>query len=208
MICRAGTAVAPFKLLRQKLFRPKKGGLVMKRKKQILTAALLAASVALGAQSISAQTAPGGSTGPTNPTDPIVPQPRQNLPRETQPSIPGQPAPGIPQTSPMPGQPGTIPERIEPPRTGDQNMTVTSSDIKKAQDALRARGLNPGTDGTLDAKTQQALRDFQKSNNLTPTGVLDEKTKEKLGVAKNTLPDIPERASTANRPGSSLPLTK
>src|SRR5262245_40764972 len=183
----------------------------MKRKNQILIAALLAASVGVGAQSIWAQSVPGGSTGPTNPTDPIVPQPRQNMPRESQPTIPGQPAPGIPQTNPMPGQPGTIPERIEPPRAGDQNMTVTSSDIKKAQEALRARGLNPGTDGTLDTKTQQALRDFQKSNNLPATGGLDEKTQEKLGLAKNKLPDIPERASSKSGnpvPQSGKPLPR
>jgi peptidoglycan hydrolase-like protein with peptidoglycan-binding domain len=61
-------------------------------------------------------------------------------------------------------------------------MAVTSEDIKKAQEALKAKGLEPGTDGKMDAKTQQALRDFQKANDLTVTGVLDEKTAAKLGV--------------------------
>lgn len=152
----------------------------MKSKGQVFTALLFSAGLGLGAQSISAQsTAPGGgTTGPNNPTQP-------NFPRETQPTIPGQPAPGIPQTDPIPGQPGTIPERIEPPRPSDRNMTVTSGDIKKAQEALQAKGLSPGTDGKLDAKTQQALRDFQKANNLPATGVLDEKTAEKLGVNKS-----------------------
>jgi peptidoglycan hydrolase-like protein with peptidoglycan-binding domain len=68
------------------------------------------------------------------------------------------------------------------PRSGDQSMAVTSADIKKAQEALKAKGLEPGTDGKMDAKTQQALRDFQKANDLTVTGVLDEKTAAKLGV--------------------------
>ncbi|HEY2971500.1 MAG TPA: peptidoglycan-binding domain-containing protein [Pyrinomonadaceae bacterium] len=179
----------------------------MKRKRQILTAALLSASVGLGAQSVLAQTAPGsGPVGPTNPTGPVVPQPEPNLPRETQPTIPGQPAPGIPQPDRMPGQPGTIPERVQRPSTGERNMVVTPDDIKKAQDALKAKGLNPGTDGRMDAKTQQALREFQKSNNLPATGVLDDKTAEKLGVSKSKNPDfIPERGSSSNRPDSSLP---
>jgi hypothetical protein len=177
----------------------------MKRKRQILTVALLSASVGLGAQSILAQTAPGGgSTRPTDPTGPVVPQPGPSLPRETQPTIPGQPAPGIPQPDRMPGQPGTIPERVQRPSTGDQNMKVSSDDIKKAQDALKAKGLNPGTDGRMDAKTQQALRDFQKSSNLPATGVLDDRTAEKLGV-KNDINSTPERGRSSTRPENSIP---
>jgi hypothetical protein len=178
----------------------------MKGKRQILTAALLSASVGLGAQSIFAQsTVPGG--GSMGPKDQVQPGP--NVPRETQPTIPGQPAPGIPQTSPMPGQPGTIPERAQRPSTGDQNMAVSSDDIKKAQDALKAKGLTPGSDGKMDAKTQQALRDFQKANKLPVTGVLDEKTAEKLGVNKSSSSDvrsIPERGTSgkSSKPGSSV----
>jgi peptidoglycan hydrolase-like protein with peptidoglycan-binding domain len=153
----------------------------MKRKKQILSAVILSGSVGLGANSLFAQGAPGsGQPGPT-------PQPRQ-----TQPTIPGQPAPGLPQTEPMPGQPGTIPERVERPSAGDKGMVVSSDDIKKAKEALKAKGLNPGPiDGTLDTKTQQALRDFQKANKLPVTGVLDAQTAEKLGVStgKGSMPE-------------------
>ena len=162
----------------------------MKRKKQILTAVILSGSVGLGANSLFAQGAPGsGQPGPT-------PQPRQ-----TQPTIPGQPSPGLPQTEPMPGQPGTIPERVERPSAGDKGMVVSSDDIKKAKEALKAKGLNPGPiDGTLDSKTQQALRDFQKANKLPVTGVLDAQTAEKLGVTMEK-GSIPGRAPG----GSSLP---
>src|SRR5215475_2742098 len=162
----------------------------MKRKKQILTAVILSGSVGLGASSLFAQGAPGSGPGPTGPQ-----------PRPTQPTIPGQPAPGLPQTEPMPGKPGTIPERVERPSAGDQGMVVSSDDIKKAKEALKAKGLNPGPiDGTLDSKTQQALRDFQKANKLPVTGVLDAQTAEKLGVTKEKS-SIPGRA-----PGeSSLP---
>ncbi len=162
----------------------------MKRKKQILTAVILSGSVGLVANSLFAQGAPGsGQPGPTGPQ-----------PRQTQPTIPGQPAPGLPQTEPMPGKPGTIPERVEGPSAGDKGMVVSSDDIKKAKEALKAKGLNPGPiDGTLDSKTQQALRDFQKANKLPVTGVLDAQTAEKLGVSTGK-GSIPERA-----PGSSLP---
>ena len=149
----------------------------MKRRRKVLTAALLSASVGLGAQSIFAQNAPSGSpSAPGNPGQ-TIPQPG---PR-TQPTIPGQPAPGLPQTDPIPGQPGTIPERVQQPRSGD-NMVVSADHIKKAQEALKSKGLNPGSDGKMDEKTQQALRDFQKVNNLPATGVLDEQTAAKLGV--------------------------
>jgi hypothetical protein len=145
----------------------------MKRKKQILTAVILSGSVGLGAQSILAQGAPGGE------------RPGPSTPRQTQPTIPGQTAPGVPgQTDPMPGQPGTVPERVQRPGAGDQGMAgVTADDIKKAKEALKAKGLNPGPiDGVLDGKTQQALRDFQKANKLAVTGDLDQQTAEKLGV--------------------------
>ena len=76
-----------------------------------------------------------------------------------------------------------MPERAQQPRTSDSdNMVVSADHIKKAQDALKAKGLNPGTDGKLDDKTQQALRDFQKVNNLPATGVLDAQTAAKLGI--------------------------
>ena len=163
----------------------------MKRKKQILSAVILSGSVGLGVNSLFAQGAPGsGQPGPSS------------QPRQTQPTIPGQPGgPGLPQTEPMPGQPGTIPERVERPSAGDKGMVVSSDDIKKAKEALKAKGLNPGPiDGTLDSKTQQALRDFQKANKLPVTGVLDAQTAEKLGVTTEK-GAIPGRAPG----GSSLP---
>lgn len=163
----------------------------MKRKKHILTAVVLSGSVGLGAQSIFAQSgpgggAPGGPSGPSVPgqSGPTVPQPGPGSPRQTQPTIPGEPTPGVPrQTDPMPGQPGTIPERVERPSAGTQQGTASADDIKKAKEALKAKGHNPGDiDGKMDAKTQQALRDFQKANQLPVTGVLDQQTAQKLGV--------------------------
>lgn len=191
----------------------------MKRKREILAAVILSGTVGLGAQSLFAQTAPGGApSGPVTPgkTGPTVPQPGPTMPPQTQPTIPAQPAPGRPQTeaipgqtAPLPGQPGTIPEIVEQPgMTKPSGMAGASSEnIKKAQEALTARGLNPGsTSGTMDAKTQQALRDFQQANKLPVTGVLDQKTAQQLGInlqgEKRSLPQSPP-AGTTPQPGQS-----
>ena len=180
----------------------------MRRKKQILTAVVLSGSVGLASQSILAQGGPGGSTAPGGSpsapgrTGPTVPQPGPSVPQQTQPSTPGKTSPDIPgQSEPIPGQRGTIPEQVQRPSAGTQEL-ATSDDVKKAKEALRAKGLNPGTiDGNMDAKTQQALRDFQQANKIPVTGVLDQQTADKLGI---TLGE--EKGSGSQRgPGSSMP---
>jgi len=183
----------------------------MKRRKEILTAVLLSGSVGLGAQSLFAQGVPGGRpSGPSSPgqtTGPTVPQPQPGMPREMQPTIPGQPAPGLPQTAPIPGQPGTIPEQIQPPEAArSRGMVISSDDIRRAQQAL---GMNPAeVSGTMDAKTQQTLRDFQRTNNLPATGVLDEKTAKNLGITLNgdgAFTPSQRQDSTMPRSNSSTP---
>jgi peptidoglycan hydrolase-like protein with peptidoglycan-binding domain len=80
---------------------------------------------------------------------------------------------------------------------------VSSDEIKRAQQALKARGLNPGIDGKMDAKTQQALRDFQKANKLPVTGILDQRTAEKLGVSLNGQDrSLPRRGHESTLPKS------
>jgi len=148
----------------------------MKRKRHILTAVFVAGGVSVaGANGLFAQGLPG----------PAVPKPVPEIPQQTQPTIPGQPAPGLPPTEPLPGQRGTIPERMQPPDAGSsqREMVISSEDIRKAQEALKAKGKDPGAvSGRMHAKTQEALREFQKENNLPATGVLDKKTADKLGV--------------------------
>lgn len=179
--------------------------------KQAMAALVISASLGWGTQAVLGQVAPGGApSGPTPPggMGPGAPQPDPNFPRPMQPTIPGQPAPGLPgQTQPIPGQPGTIPERIQPPDAGsqrDRSANVSPDDVRKAQQALRANGHNPGTaSGVMDSQTQQALRDFQKANNLPVTGVLDQQTAQKLGVTGGsgsmTRPDQPKSLPPSNR---------
>ena len=83
----------------------------------------------------------------------------------------------------------TIPQKVQSPMEQHQEggmggmASMSTDDIKKAKEALKAKGLNPGPiDGTLDSKTQQALREFQQANKLPVTGTLDPQTAEKLGV--------------------------
>jgi putative peptidoglycan binding protein len=66
-------------------------------------------------------------------------------------------------------------------RSGSQRMSKDK--VKEVQAALKSKGMDPGPeDGVLGQKTQGALREFQKSNNLPATGRIDEKTADALGV--------------------------
>lgn len=57
------------------------------------------------------------------------------------------------------------------------------ANVRQVQEALKAQGHDPGPiDGMMGPQTQQALRDYQRSQNLTETGRLDQQTAEKLGV--------------------------
>jgi peptidoglycan hydrolase-like protein with peptidoglycan-binding domain len=75
---------------------------------------------------------------------------------------------------------------MQSPAQSDRSTSssrVSSDDIKNAKEALKAKGIDPGPiNGTMDSKTQQALRQFQQANNLPVTGTLDQATATKLGV--------------------------
>jgi peptidoglycan hydrolase-like protein with peptidoglycan-binding domain len=149
----------------------------MKEKQHSLAAAIIAASLALGANALFAQTLPT--------------KPRLEVLQETLPTT-SQAAQAVPRPEPLPGQRGTIPERVPSPDAGSQQEKVISpEDIRRAQEALKAKGFDPGAiSGRMQAKTQQALREFQTANDLPASGVLDQKTAEKLGIklraAKNS----------------------
>ena len=60
---------------------------------------------------------------------------------------------------------------------------LSKDKVKEIQEALKDKGNDPGQiDGIMGPKTQQALRAFQKSENLQVTGRVDEKTASALGV--------------------------
>ena len=171
--------------------------------KKIISAAVFVSGALIGVSGY-AQTLPDNTPNQTNPP--------MGLPREISPSNPGQVAPPRPDfDQKLPGQPNTIPEIIERPGAVNppQQMTRSPEDIRRAQEALKAKGYDPGAvSGNLHAGTQEALRRFQKANNLPMTGVLDAKTADKLGVSvgkDDTLKsNIPNMKSTA--PDSSAPM--
>ena len=74
--------------------------------------------------------------------------------------------------------------------TGSSSMGSSSArgqwsreDVKSVQEALKGKGLNPGPiDGVMGPQTQQALRSFQRSQNIQQSGQLDSSTASALGV--------------------------
>ena len=111
-----------------------------------------------------------------------VPQPNPIFPRPPQPD-PGIPGPNTPRPNPGLSQEIPLPRTSRPAEVViEEKMVISPTDIRRAQQALRAKGLNPGDDGKLDEETQEALAKFQKQNSLPATGLLDDKTLEKLSV--------------------------
>jgi len=91
------------------------------------------------------------------------------------------------QDAPDAGQRGTsIPEKMPSPpqREGTASAArVSPDDIRNVKEALNMKGIDPGPiNGTLDTKAQQALRQFQKANDLPVTGSVDQQTALRLGV--------------------------
>ena len=96
----------------------------------------------------------------------------------------------------------------ETPRSGSSvgsgsgvSGQMSSDQIKKIQQALKDKGHDPGPiDGNMNAQTQQAIRAFQKSQNITVTGTLDSSTAAALGVPA---PSSPVGGGSAPSSGSS-----
>jgi carboxyl-terminal processing protease len=146
----------------------------MKNKQHSLAAAIIATNLAMGANALFAQCLPGASGAKL----------RLELQQQTQPTTPWQVAQALPGPGPLPGQRGTIPERVPSPDSGSQqDMVISAEDVRRAQEALKGKGFDPGAiSGRMHARTQEALREFQTANDLPATGVLDQKTADKLGI--------------------------
>ena len=60
---------------------------------------------------------------------------------------------------------------------------LSKSDMRAVEEALQAKGYKPGKiDGVADDSTRGAVRAFQKDNGFAMTGMVDQKTADRLGV--------------------------
>jgi hyperosmotically inducible periplasmic protein len=70
-------------------------------------------------------------------------------------------------------------------REGPRVSSPGSQEVMAMQQALKDKGFAPGPiDGALGPRTTSALKEYQKSENLTITGKMDNDTAAKLGVKK------------------------
>ena len=90
-----------------------------------------------------------------------------------------------------------------------QGETSAAPDIKKAQEALKSKGHNPGSmDGVMGQQTRQAIRAFQKANGLKETGTLDGETAEKLGIEKGSAPGASSKGPSGMSKDQASPMQK
>ena len=60
---------------------------------------------------------------------------------------------------------------------------LSKNDMRAVEEALQAKGYKPGKiDGVADDEARAAIRAFQKDNGFSVTGMVDQKTADRLGV--------------------------
>jgi len=82
-----------------------------------------------------------------------------------------------------PGRTGpSAPGAIDTP-PGSVGTTTSNEDVRRLQQALKDKGLDPGPiNGVMGPKTQEAVRAFQQRQGLNATGRLDPQTQSALGL--------------------------
>ena len=68
------------------------------------------------------------------------------------------------------------------PAVAADSIYVNKSTVRKAQQVLNKQGFRTGVDGLMGARTQAALKRFQKTHDLDPTGQLNRQTLVALGL--------------------------
>ena len=90
---------------------------------------------------------------------------------------------------------------------GDKGDHMASGDTRSAQEALQAKGYNPGPiDGVYGPRTTAAVRDFQKAEGLKVTGRMDTDTRAKL-MASSGAGSAPSASTTTTTTPSASPST-
>jgi peptidoglycan hydrolase-like protein with peptidoglycan-binding domain len=95
---------------------------------------------------------------------------------------------------------------------------LSKNDMRKVEEALRAKGYQVGKiDGVADDDVRKAIRSFQQDNGIPITGMVDQRTADRLGVTVSanagrsqdrSRSGMPEQGGTAprNRTGDNQSL--
>src|SRR6476620_1017723 len=87
-----------------------------------------------------------------------------------------------------------------PGMRGQGTIELSKDDMRKVEEALKAKGYDPGKiDGVVDDANRAAIRSFQKDKTLPITGTVDSRTAQELGVSIGKASD---RAGTQGTPKS------
>jgi peptidoglycan hydrolase-like protein with peptidoglycan-binding domain len=105
---------------------------------------------------------------------------------ESKPSVNTQPGTDTTRSSQLPSQLGN--DHTMRSGRAQTGMSQNSDQVKQAQEALKAKGQDPGpVDGVMGPQTAKALRAYQKEEKISITGQLDQKTLDSLGVSGTSI---------------------
>jgi peptidoglycan hydrolase-like protein with peptidoglycan-binding domain len=98
------------------------------------------------------------------------------------------------------------------PGTSQGTPELSKNDMQKVKEALRAKGYQVGKiDGTADDDTRKAIRSFQQDNGMPITGMVDQRTADRLRVRLSgkvgksqdrSTSGMPERGTRSKSPRS------
>ena len=163
----------------------------MKQQKLVLSTIALTGTLALGlspvwAQSSSAETNSGSKVESSQSHNRPTPYVGHQQPTRAQSRSTGEPFSSQSK------------EGAYSARQGQSSARWQRGDIKEAQEALKAKGNDPGPiDGIMGPQTREALRNFQQSQGLQATGRLNAETAKALGIENG---NQMESSQSHNRP--------
>ena len=115
----------------------------------------------------------------------------QEAPGETRQPNPNQTRPGRGENTIPGAHPTGTPE-------------LSKSDMQKVEEALRAKGYQVGKiDGMADDDARKAIRSFQQDSGLPITGMVDQRTADRLGVKLSAKAGRSQERSTSGMPEQS-----
>jgi peptidoglycan hydrolase-like protein with peptidoglycan-binding domain len=88
---------------------------------------------------------------------------------------------------------------------------LSKNDMRKVEEALRAKGYQVGKiDGVADDDARKAIRSFQQDNGMPITGMVDQRTADRLGVRLSAKAGKSQDRSTSGMPeqGGTAPRSR